>query len=184
MQYSSIENSHRAEAAGSALERVRIETQALRHLKAVLQGDLDLEADAQLIADLAEGETQIFEAVDILLAADLEDESRLEGLRFASAQIDARAQRIGERRRHRRVVLESAMRELQVRKLERPLATLSLASRAPCLQVIDEALIPTRFFVNRPQLDRKAVKAALDSGERVPGADLEPGVQSLTVRRK
>jgi hypothetical protein len=163
---------------------LRQETHALRLLKAALRDDIDLESDAEAIAALADGETGLFEAIDLLLLADLEDEGRLEGLAHVKSQLEARAARLSERRRRRRVTLELALVELGARRLERPVATISLAARPPALQVEDESQIPSQFFVARPALDRKALKAALDAGVAVPGATLSVSAHTLTIRRK
>lgn len=41
------------------------------------------------------------------------------------------------------------------------------------LRVLDEKLIPKKFFVMKPQLDKTAVKNAIADGKKVKGAEIE-----------
>ncbi len=158
------------------------EMQALEALKASLSPMLA--DDPDFILDLAEGETNLLETLDALLAADAMDEWLIEGAKKAAAEVSFRADRFQKRRMARRTLIEQALMILEQRKLERPCATISLADRAPMAVIEDESALPSRFFVNEPSLDKKALKAALDAGEDVPGARLSNGSVSLTIRRR
>ena len=101
------------------------------------------------------------------------------------ADLEARAKRVEDRIRMRRGLIEQAMVIAEIKKLERPAATLSLTNRPASLVVSDEAAIPSRFWVAAdPKLDRKALSAALKEGEAVAGATLSNAAPSLTVRVK
>jgi hypothetical protein len=68
-----------------------------------------------------------------------------------------------------------------------PTATLSISKRKPGVIVNNEAEIPSRFWVlpePTPKLDKRALAEALAANENVPGASLDNGSVSLTVRRK
>ena len=61
---------------------------------------------------------------------------------------------------------------------------ISVQDNPPSVSVLEEAIIPARFFVTIPeqhQLDKKAVAEAIKKGEEVPGAVLTRG-KSLRVR--
>ena len=66
-------------------------------------------------------------------------------------------------------------------------ATLSIAKRKPQVVIDNEAEIPARFFTPQPapapKLDKKALAAAL-AETPMPGAHLDNGSVSLTIRRK
>jgi hypothetical protein len=70
--------------------------------------------------------------------------------------------------------------------LKLPAATVSVAKRKPGVVIDNEAEIPSRFFVEppppAPKLDKKALAAALAEGA-IPGAHLDNGSMSLTIRR-
>ncbi len=167
-----------------AATRVRLECAAFEAIKAGLESAPDLLHDPEALLMIAEGETDLIEAIDLLLRGDLEDKALLAGLEAVCGDLNARHARLEARTELRRALLEQALMLLECKSLERPLATVSLVARPPALLVTDEAQIPTRFFVAKPSLDRRALKAALEQGEALPGAALSNGVLTLTIRRR
>ena len=140
---------------------------------------------SRLALDMIEGETSLVECVDALLEANTQDAVIVAGAEKVVADLEARAKRVEDRIRMRRGLIEQAMVIAEIKKLERPTATLSLTNRAAALIVSDEASIPSRFWVAAdPKLDRKALSAALKQGEAITGATLSNAAPSLTVRVK
>ncbi len=170
--------------ADASAASIATEMRAFAVLKDSLASRSDLLEDKQLINDLAEGATSLFEAIDRLLADDLDDDCLISGIETALAAVQARQSRFVRRREARRAILEQALMLLETRKLERPLATLSLVHRPSALLIDSEADLPARFYLTKPVLDRRGLKAALEAGETVEGACLSNGVQSLTIRRR
>jgi Siphovirus Gp157 len=160
------------------------ELRAFEALKRGLEAYHASGEDPELLFDLAEGSTSLIEALDLALAADLDDEALIEGLRSIKQSISARALRIEKRRQARRTILEQCLFLLERKKLERPAATLILAVRQPSLEVEDESVIPARYFAMKPALDRGALRAALEAGEHVEGARLSEGATTITIRRR
>ena len=159
------------------------ETEAVRALKASI-GSL-AEQDPDLLADMIEGETGLFECFDAMLAANAQDAAFAEACSRAADDMKARAARFEARIGARRALIEQAMMVAEVTKVERPLATLSLATRAPAVLITEEPEIPARFWkAGKPTLDRKAIGDALKAGEPVPGACLTNQAPSLTIRSK
>jgi hypothetical protein len=72
----------------------------------------------------------------------------------------------------------------ELKTLELPDCTLTIARRAPGLVIVDESRIPSQFWVQPPpKLDKAAVKAALNNNLDIPGAALGNGSVSITIRR-
>jgi hypothetical protein len=157
------------------------ELRAAEILKASL-GDL-AKFDDQLLLDTIEGETSLFEMVDALLLADLADDALVDAVAKAKSTLDGRAKAIEARQISRRALLEQAMMVLEQKTLRRPTATLSLAERKPKVIVTDESEVPSRFFKTVPVLDKKAVTAAVEAGEEVPGTALSNATVSISIRR-
>ena len=65
-------------------------------------------------------------------------------------------------------------------------ATLSVTRRSPSITVVDEVLVPARFFKPQPAtVDLQAIKKEYeDTGELFAGCDLDNGSISLMIRRK
>ena len=162
------------------------EARALEALKIAIAADPDIELtlDPDFLSDLAEGQTNLFEAIDMLLHDDLGDRALIEGLKFVLTDLEARKTRLEARIEHRRALFEQALLILERKSLERPTATITLSARAQALVITDESLIPSTFFRAKPTLDRKALKDALERGEAPTGAYLSNGPMTLTIRRR
>jgi hypothetical protein len=159
------------------------EMAALEAIKASIAAEI--EGDPEFLLDVAEGETNLLEALDALIEADLFDDSMLEGISVAEHALAYRKQRFETRRRTRRAIMERALVLLDQKRLERPAATLTLTERAPKVEIDDESALPSRFFrTPDPVVDKKAIKQALDADEEVPGAHMSNSFISLTVRRR
>ncbi len=156
----------------------------LTAIRATLEVHHETLDDPELMMVLAEGETSLLDAIDLVLEADLHDDTLIDALKRQKDTVAVRLHRIQERRESRRTILEQALSLLERKSLERPIGTLALANRAPSLVVEEEAQIPARFFDLRPVLNKRAVKEALDGGEEVAGARLSNGSITLTVRRR
>lgn len=154
---------------------------ALRATLAVHHEELD---DPDLMLLLADGQTNLLEAIDAMIEVDQHDDALITALKSVKDTMAVRLHRLQERKTSRRTILEQALLLLERKSLERPLATLSLADRPPSLVVEEEAQIPARFFDLKPSLNRRLAKEALEAGEEVPGARLSNGALTLTVRRR
>jgi hypothetical protein len=145
---------------------------------------LDEDMDRRTIRDTIEGETELRDAIEDVLAMVTDAEAMSEGLGLKIADMQARQKRYDDRVSFLRTTIEQAMVIGDIKKLELPEATLSLGNRAPKLVVSDESLIPPAYFKQPdPVLDKKAITDALKAKLTVPGASLGNGSVSLTIRR-
>lgn len=163
------------------------------------------EEDEALVLDTIEGETSLFEAVDVVLERIANAEVMLEGLEAVIAKLASRKVRYETRIKTDRALLEQALSIAELNTLERPAATLTLSARAPGLTITEESDIPAKYWKpGDPKLDKKALTADLrerakalaalpeDAPQRaalvaslpeIPGATLSNGAPSLTIRR-
>lgn len=160
------------------------EIAAASALKEQLRGVLgDEETDTQLLADMIEGETDLLETIDAVLAQIGDDQSRLDGIERFASKLAARASRIEKRTVLLRAMLLNALEIIGERRFERPIATLTLKAAAPKLVVKDEALIPSKYFViAEPVLDKKAVADDIKNNQVIPGAELDNGGVTVQIR--
>jgi hypothetical protein len=141
--------------------------------------------DAQLLLDMIEGETSFFEVVDRVLERIADSQALAFGLGVAISDFQVRKKRFEDRAKADKTLIEQALFIADLERIERPTATLFLARRAQSVEIAEEADIPAEFWkVGDPQLDKKALLAALKEGRAVPGACLSNGAPSLTVRTK
>ncbi|ACI55738.1 Gp157 family protein [Rhizobium leguminosarum bv. trifolii WSM2304] len=143
--------------------------------------------DQELVADTIEGGTTLLEAIQAALAEIDECEIHIIGLKAKEAEFAERRRRLEERAGRVKATIEQAMITTEQESFRLPTATLTLTKRAPGLIVTNEADIPTRFWIEQerpaPKLDKKALRAALDD-QPIPGATLDNGSRSLSIRRK
>lgn len=163
------------------------QTEAAKRLIASLKeaGEID---DADLVADMIEGETGLQEAIEAALSEIDECEIVIIGLKAKEQAFEARRKATEDRADRIRAMIEQAMLATEQMSLRLPTATVSLRKTAPSLVVTNEADIPAKFWIQQerpaPKLDKKALAEALKSDEAVPGAMLDNGGFGLSIRRK
>lgn len=167
--------------------KITIEIEATKRLLSQLREEGHSE-DAELVADSIEGETSLHEAI----AAAIDEIDNLEILIGGATAKEAAIAEFRKAKERRvefiRASIEQAMIATEQEKLPLPTATVFISKRKPGLIVENEADIPSEFFVTpetpAPKLDKKALAAALNEGRTVPGAGLDNGTVSLSIRRK
>jgi hypothetical protein len=162
---------------------LEVEGEVARSLLANINSVLADDEEATLHA--IEGETNLIEAITSAVEriADLEamadaTKSRLDDLKARRDRFDRQAENI-------RTALVAALGAVEMRKLELPVATLTIKAVPPKANVISEADVPSSFWKPQPpKLDLKAITDALKAKEAVPGATLSNGSETIQIRFK
>jgi hypothetical protein len=157
--------------------------------KALLDSIRSVDPEDEVLAlDVVEGETDLFEVIDAILLRRAATLALADGTKGAVADLQQRQKRFEDRAAYDRTLIEQAMALAELKTLQRPCATLSMADRKASLVITTEADIPAKFWKpGDPTLDRKALAAALaelGEGEAIPGATLSNGAPTLTIRVK
>jgi hypothetical protein len=163
------------------LEELRSEGNAaavlLSNLKDIL-GD-----DEEFIFSTVEGQTNVIAAIGNAI-------DRIELLRIMSevirervANLLARADRFDQQADRIKIAIKAAMDQSGLRKLELPMATLSVRAIPPSVVVVEEAEIPAAYWkAQPPKLDKKELLRDLKDNKAVPGATLSNGGETLAMR--
>lgn len=161
---------------------LKIETEVARRLLAKLGPIVD--GDEQATHDAVEGETSLFEAVDKAIERLLQLDTMQEAIKAQIKTIKGRQERLQAQEEAIRATLLDALTEVGLKKLERPLATLSVANGQPQLLPLNEPELPSRFWTTPdPAPNKVKIRAALLAGEAVPGAQLNKNTPpTLQVR--
>ncbi|MBZ9653509.1 siphovirus Gp157 family protein [Phyllobacterium lublinensis] len=162
------------------------QTEAAKRLLASLResGDAD---DQEIVETAIEGETSFFEAMTAAMDANDEDDVLIIGLKAKEEAYADRRKAIEQRIERRRAAMEQAMMVTEQEKITLPTATIFLSKRKPNIVIDNEADIPATFWTIpkvEPKLDKKALKEALEAKEDIPGAHLDNGSVSISIRRK
>ncbi len=143
--------------------------------------------DDETLHDTLEGMTDLTDMIAYTVRSCGDDEAMASGLSDRIGLMQVRLGRFKARVARKRQIVTDAMEAAGIPKITRPEFTLSLTHRAGTAVVVDEQLIPPRFFETKLVLLKgelnKAVKA-LKAGESIPGATLGNGSVGLTVRTK
>lgn len=146
------------------------------------------EEDHELIHDVLEGETDLFEAIDVTWDIMAGIQEMLDGAAKRKEAIETRMSRYTKRIARMRVMIQQAVELTGEKKIVRPDVTFSLKKNADKLEITEERLLPAKFFKRaKPTVDKVALKAALKElpeGEAMAGAQLVAVPPSLTVRTK
>jgi hypothetical protein len=176
--------------------------------KALCESIAALDPDDALLLDTIEGETNLFETIDAVLARMANDDALVRGCDAVIADLETRRERFKARIKTDRALIEQALLIAEIEtKVERPAATLSLARRAPVLVIETESEIPTTYWkAGAPALDKAALTEALRERRKaldalpkdpdaraealaslppeIPGATLSSAAPTLTIRTK
>lgn len=157
-------------------------TRVATELRDYLGEDFD---DATFL-DTLDGATDALDIADRLIGMTLDAEAMVEAIKAQEADLKARRDRKELQGDAFRAQMLKVMDAIGVKKLERPRATISKRAGALSVRITDEAAIPTQLCtvktITTP--DKKAIRAQIEAGESVPGAELAYGADGVTVRVK
>lgn len=141
--------------------------------------------DPQLLLDMVEGETDLFECLTVLVEEVQEDAMLLAGLREQIEALGTRKARMERTIETKRNLMLMAMEKVNLPSVKLAAATLTVSTTPAQAVIKDESLIPSRFWEAKdPTLDKAELASALRAGEQIPGAELSNGGVKLTLRVK
>lgn len=142
--------------------------------------------DAATFWDTLDGETDVLDALDVALSAKLHDDAMVDAIKAAEADLRARRSRVEMRAEATRRVLGQMLAAAGAKSVERPRGTVSIRPGSVSVNITDADAIPSQLCtvktVTSP--DKKAIKAQIDAGETVPGAEIVRGADIVSVRVK
>lgn len=140
--------------------------------------------DDDTYLDTLDGETDVLDILDAEIAAMQADDALAEAIRAQESALKTRRERIEMRAGAHKRNLLTLLSHASLKKAERPLATVSIRPGSLSVRIVDEADIPTQLMrekVTRAP-DKTAIKAQIEAGETVPGAELVRGDDTVSVR--
>lgn len=161
------------------MSQIHLTLERVAELRAML-GD----ADPDLIHDVLEGQTDVFELMDWALGKIADEETFQEAIASRISSLKERSKGSEGRVARLRGVLDALMGSTGERTVRRPEATVSLMVRKPAILEVDESLLPDQFWKETRTVSRSAINEAIKNGEVVAGVTMDNGGYSLTIRRK
>lgn len=142
----------------------------------------DLADDMDLLADTIEGETDFHRVVDRLAQAAIEARGLADGLATVISGFTTRKQRFDKKAAAMRSMALTLMQLAEQKKIVTPSATMWTRDGGTSVVVDDVEQLPQGYFRTERVADKAAIKAALEKGEALPGARLETGDPSISIR--
>lgn len=141
--------------------------------------------DEDLLLDMLEGETDLFEIAQKLLNANEDDEGRKAALTEQMAMRKERRDKCEARINARRNLIKDLMQSAGIDKLPLPEATISKQKVKPKLAIVDADAVPQDFCKAtwKPDLDK--IKGAYAIDTALPNwLTVEPERDTIVIRRK
>jgi hypothetical protein len=114
----------------------------------------------------------------------LDADAKVDGIGHLMTILKARCDRFDRRSDVMRALMFKLLQEAGVRKVELPIATLSIRVGQQKVVITDEAELPDELVRIKREPDRVKIKQYIESGMEVPGATLSNREESLTIRVK
>lgn len=151
---------------------VRFVDQARRDLASLLSLHPELEEDDVLRQDMIEAETGALELIDKLVKAEREAKWLADGVAECIDHFLRRRERFENRRVALRHYIRQIMETANLKKVERPAATVSVAAGRQKVVITDENVLPDDCVRIKREPDKTRIAAQLHRGDFVPGATL------------
>ena len=141
------------------------------------------DGDEQLNHDLIEGETGLFEAIELALGEIRDCETQLAGIKHTSEQLNSRKSRVQGRSDRLRGLIDQAFQIAEIKSHVFPCETVTIKKVPPSLRIVDESQIPSSYFKPQPpKLDRKELTTDAKNG-KVEGVEMSNGGLTIQIRR-
>ena len=154
----------------------------VRHLDWLMAAYPELADDEVLRLDMIEGETDFHEFLRIL------EHRRRDAAALGNAvlqiikELKARHEHFERRDEAMRAMMLRLLQHAQVKKLELPEATLSIASAPARVLITNEDELPEDYWRIKREPDKERIKLALITAAVVPGAELSNSPDYLKIK--
>jgi hypothetical protein len=142
----------------------------------------ELQDDDVLRLDTIEGETEAFEIAERLTRLHVHAKAMRDAVKGEREALASRQERYDSQAKRASESLQTLLNAIGERKLELGPGTVSLRKTPASILVHDVDDLPQGYFVTKRQADKRAIKAAIDGGDTIPGAELVPGGEAIQVR--
>lgn len=163
---------------------MRVDTATIRRwAEQIADVCMDGTEDAAYL-DTLDGCVDALDVADALIEGIQSDEAHVAAITARIEDLERRRDRLKARAARGKAAALDLLDAIGKRKLERPAATISRREGALHTVIDDPTDVPTQLMRERVirEPDKAAIKRQLEAGETVPGARLERGPATLSVR--
>lgn len=150
----------------------------------ILEAYPELAEDESLRADILDAETDFNRLVERLTSRLLDALEMAAGAKARKQEVGERQSRFERQAEGFRGLIKGLMQFADMQKVVLPEATVSITKPRTKVNIIDVNDLPQGFYAVERKPKSAEIKAALDAGEQVPGAELALGDEGLMVRTR
>lgn len=150
----------------------------------ILEAYPELAEDESLRADVLDAETDFNKLIDSLVKRKLDAREMAAGAKARKQEVGERQSRFERQEAGFDTLIKSLMQFADMQKVVLPEATVSITKPRTKAIVRDVNELPQGFYAVERKPKLAEIKAALEAGEQVPGAELVLGEDGLMVRTK
>lgn len=142
--------------------------------------------DEETYIDTLDGATDARDLLIREVSAEMNDRAMVSAINGQITTLEGRRDRLDARADAHRRAQMMILKAMGLTKIELPAATLSIRAGSISVCITDDEAIPSqlRTVKTTSAPDKKAIRAQLEAGETVPGAELVRGPDTLSVRTK
>lgn len=155
-----------------------------RQRESLLAAFPELADDETALADTLEGITSITDTIAGYIRSALDDDALADALATRIKDMGERKGRLSARAERRRAIALSLMRAADIKRVERDDFTVGVGWAQRAVVVTDETLLTDDYVRTTREPNKVAIKNAIGAGKTVPGAMLNNGHPTLSVRTK
>ena len=143
------------------------------------------EDDVELRADMLEGETDLYEMIERILAWIEEDEGNSAALEKQIMERKIRLARFEGRIERKREMISALLDIAKLNKIELPEATISKRLGKAKLVIVSDDAVPSKYQATKKSPNKSAINTAFEEVEKLPNWLIrEDPKPILTVRRR
>lgn len=155
-----------------------------KQIEAMLIAYPELADDEELRADMLDGETDLTRIMSRLVRSRQEKLAAASGLASYIGDLSERKARMERGAQGIKTLMVWLMNAAELPKLVLDEATISVTKPRTKVVVTDVEALPQGTFTTERVPNKEAIKAQLEAGQSIPGATLETGDPSITIRTK
>lgn len=150
-------------------------------IRLLLEEYPELNDDEEFKMNVLEGETDFHRILTNLVRKAQFAGTIADGIADEARRLGERKKRYERQEEFNRALIKEVMEIAEIRKVELPVATLSIGNKAASVIITDETLLPDNLVRIKREPNKTEIKKALEAGP-VAGAMLSNGGTTLMVR--
>lgn len=165
---------------------LKLDADAVRqHIEALFVVYPEIKDDEALRDGIITGETNLDKVIERALAQKVDADIMVNGIADAVSSLTERSGRFERKSDAMRALIRSLMLSANLKSLPLPMGTVSVSAGRESVNVFDASQLPQGYVTIKTTEtpDKKAIMASLKNGEAIPGAEIQVGEPTLTIRR-